>query len=858
MNAHLDGGGIRGVSELVILDKIMRRVQEKEGLDRIPKPCDYFHLMGGTSTGGLIAIMLGRLRMSTTEALAEYNNFARQIFRKKNRQISVSSQFREATLESIVRDVAKKYAPESSELMRDPNRTPRSWLGRAFVCARPSKDQDRGPLRIRAYPSDDDWAKDCKIWEAARATTAAPLYFKSISITSGNVIEQFIDPALGCNNPVAEVLDEAGEILDASCKLGCVLSLGTGTRPKSLEKAGGMGRNLQVFKLLKDYTTDSERTHSEMLRRFTDFPSTYFRFSVPGAAAKIGMAKHKKIGELTRMTEEYLESPEVAAEIEKIVDILCEGTTEGVTVGHVRYPNKNQIVMDKRRANAGGIASTLFTGRTEILERLSVFFSKREGNTGPRREFLLYGMGGVGKTQIALKFKQTMESEKRFGRVLWVDATDSTTIEECYNDIAVNLGVTGGTGKDRVLEWMNTTDEEWLLIMDNRNDDDQPITRYLPTMDKGNMLYTTRPDHIKQMLPGDAVAEVDKMEEQEAVTMLLKATRQPTDSPKFRAIGLPIVQELGCLPLAIDQAGAYIYMDGCYLGDYLALFLKHKQSMLKKPRYKGSSERNLPVYATFDLSHKVLASYSKGKRGLETAEIARIALKVLSFVCFYHDQGIMEETVKRAAEWRAECPVPKASVLGQGRLSLEDVVRIDQGHTWNPETFRDAVRLLESLSVVKRDRARTFSLHVLVHSWARDRMIDEERDSFSMSARSILYESIPFGGDSDDVLYRRRIAPHIRACEALVKHRSSEEKENVYLARRAAVTRDAGRLDDALKLWEEVVRERRFLEGPDSEHAIRFTYEMACTYLDAGDLLQAEAWLTEVLERADGIIPETD
>lgn len=47
-----DGGGVRGVCELVILDRIMTKVQEKDGLDEIPKPCDYFHLIGGTSTGG--------------------------------------------------------------------------------------------------------------------------------------------------------------------------------------------------------------------------------------------------------------------------------------------------------------------------------------------------------------------------------------------------------------------------------------------------------------------------------------------------------------------------------------------------------------------------------------------------------------------------------------------------------------------------------------------------------------------------------------------------------------------------------------------------------------------------------------
>jgi len=47
-----DGGGIRGLSELVILHEIMERVKMRKGLAELPKPCDYFHLIGGTGTGG--------------------------------------------------------------------------------------------------------------------------------------------------------------------------------------------------------------------------------------------------------------------------------------------------------------------------------------------------------------------------------------------------------------------------------------------------------------------------------------------------------------------------------------------------------------------------------------------------------------------------------------------------------------------------------------------------------------------------------------------------------------------------------------------------------------------------------------
>lgn len=60
----LDGGGIRGFSSLLILKEVMRGIARRSDQPHeTPLPCEYFDLIGGTSTGGLIAIMLGRLRM---------------------------------------------------------------------------------------------------------------------------------------------------------------------------------------------------------------------------------------------------------------------------------------------------------------------------------------------------------------------------------------------------------------------------------------------------------------------------------------------------------------------------------------------------------------------------------------------------------------------------------------------------------------------------------------------------------------------------------------------------------------------------------------------------------------------------
>jgi hypothetical protein len=59
----LDGGGVRGLSSLYMLSDIMEEIRKKTGEPKAPRPCEYFDLIGGTSTGGLIAIMLGRLGM---------------------------------------------------------------------------------------------------------------------------------------------------------------------------------------------------------------------------------------------------------------------------------------------------------------------------------------------------------------------------------------------------------------------------------------------------------------------------------------------------------------------------------------------------------------------------------------------------------------------------------------------------------------------------------------------------------------------------------------------------------------------------------------------------------------------------
>ena len=104
-----DGGGIRGVCEVLVLQKIMYRVKNRCRLDDEPRPCDYFHLVGGTSTGGLIALMLGRFRMTATECLDAYSTLAETVFgQRKRRILSSNGIFMATNLVNAVQDLAER------------------------------------------------------------------------------------------------------------------------------------------------------------------------------------------------------------------------------------------------------------------------------------------------------------------------------------------------------------------------------------------------------------------------------------------------------------------------------------------------------------------------------------------------------------------------------------------------------------------------------------------------------------------------------------------------------------------------------------------------------------------------------
>lgn len=200
----LDGGGVRGLASLYLVKHLMDRLNAKRG-GRL-EVWQEFDMIGGTSTGGLIALMLGRLQMPVEQCITEYQTLSRKIFSPVHSKVNVvgralqkfeaDGKYESEPLERIIRDKCREFLLDESALLKDTSED----AIKVFVCAVQGVNADA--VVIRSYRSGsgeyDELYDICKIWEAARATSAASTFFEPIRI--GN--QRYVDGALKYNNPI--------------------------------------------------------------------------------------------------------------------------------------------------------------------------------------------------------------------------------------------------------------------------------------------------------------------------------------------------------------------------------------------------------------------------------------------------------------------------------------------------------------------------------------------------------------------------------------------------------------------------------------------------------------------------------
>ena len=151
---------------------------------------------------------------------------------------------------------------------------------------------------------------------------------------------------------------------------------------------------------------------------------------------------------------------------------------------------------------------------------------------------------------------------------------------------------------------MSGIQEEWLIVFDNA--DEPPVhvvERFIPPGNRGNILITSRNRSMGRVISFENIIEINEMEETDAITLLLKASCLDASAENIE-VARSIVTELGCMPLAVDQAGAYIEAGRCSIDKYLRQHTLHCETLMSDATFRGASSYDRTVYGTWDLSFK--------------------------------------------------------------------------------------------------------------------------------------------------------------------------------------------------------------------------------------------------------------
>jgi tetratricopeptide (TPR) repeat protein len=442
-----------------------------------------------------------------------------------------------------------------------------------------------------------------------------------------------------------------------------------------------------------------------------------------------------------------------------------------------------------------------FAGRELVLAELTARLTTPETTS---RRVALTGLGGVGKTQLAVEYAYRHRAD--YDLVWWVRGEQPTSLLGDYavlavqHPLAADLDLREGGPQEAVVAqvrgWLELH-RRWLLVLDNV-EEPQAVADLLPRSATGHVLLTSRADTgwepLADPLPVEVLGPTD------AAAFLLARTKQ--EGPLAEAAATTLASLLGGLPLALEQAAAYIVASGTVtLADYAELFATRALELLKRGQPLG-------------YHHTVATTWSLALQRLQQADPAAVGLLTLAAFLASDD---LPQALLGAHD--GEPPAALAAVVG------------------DPLALGDAVAALRRHSLV-RVVADGLFVHRLLQTVVRSSLDAEAERTWTSVAVLLLRAAFP--DDINEVAVWPvcdRLLPHVLVVADHAQRLDVEPEARLWLLSQAAMYLwRRGWYRQALTLQERALAGYRRVFGDDHPDTLRSIDNLAETRLALGDL----------------------
>ncbi len=360
-------------------------------------------------------------------------------------------------------------------------------------------------------------------------------------------------------------------------------------------------------------------------------------------------------------------------------------------------------------SNAGWISrgvprpNRLFTGRVDVLADLHTALK-----TGPAALVgdpqALTGLGGIGKTQTAVAY--IYEHRRDYSHVFWVSSESVDDLNDGLAGLAEELGLTIASptmkraALERMHEWFRSQ-SNWLLVVDNA-DDLETLAPHFPRHHTGCLILTTR---ARNTVKWAAPITLQKFGPKESALLILRRAgliridqSLSEAPPDLLDAAAELNEELDGLPLALDQAGAYLAQTGARIPDYLSRYRQRGLEILES----AADEEHASVAITFRLAIEQMARRNRcGDGAVEMVRLAAFlspdAIPEVIFKSYAFDNLVFHDTDLYNEICTAVCAYSLAARNGQNETVtvhrlVQKVTRdsLDEGEQrlWAARTVR--------------------------------------------------------------------------------------------------------------------------------------------------------------------------